>query len=316
MLSVTAGGPGLVAVGWEWTPTGGNANAAIGGGDLDAAVWTSSDGVAWSRVVGDDAALGGEGFEQMLSVTAGGPGLVAVGSVMSSLDGSRDAAAWASPDGVTWTRVRGNDAALGGEGFQQMFDVTAGGPGLVAVGMDSAGGDMDAAVWTSSDGLTWSRMSEEDAALGGADEQVMASVSAGGPGLVAVGMDSAGGGADAAVWTSPDGVTWTRVPGDEAVFGGVGRQEMASVSAGGPGLVAVGSDASGPGGDVDAAVWTSPDGVTWTRIPGDETVFGGASDQMMLSVTAGGPGLVAVGMEVSRPDGDPEAAVWIGVRDD
>ena len=75
-----------------------------------------------------------------------------------------------------------------------------------------------------------------------------------------------------------------------AVLGGAGNQGMLSVTAGGPGLVAVGVDR--PGGDADAAVWTSVDGITWSRVPHDEAVFGGAAIQ---SVTAGGPGVVAVG---------------------
>jgi hypothetical protein len=48
----------------------------------------------------------------------------------------------------------------------------------------------------------------------------MSAVVAGGPGLVAVGHDDAGEDEDAAVWTSPDGLVWSRVPHDEAVFGG------------------------------------------------------------------------------------------------
>ena len=47
---------------------------------------------------------------------------------------------------------------------------------------------------------------------------------------------------DAAVWTSEDGMTWDRVPHDEDVFGGPGAQEMDTITVGGPGLVAVGSD--------------------------------------------------------------------------
>ena len=47
----------------------------------------------------------------------------------------------------------------------------------------------------------------------------------------------------------PSSLTWSRVPHDDAVFGGEGRREMVSVTAGGPGLVAVGSDRS------DASVW-------------------------------------------------------------
>jgi hypothetical protein len=109
------------------------------------------------------------------------------------------------------------------------------------------------------------------------------------------------------VWTSPDGLVWSRVPHDEAVFGGYGGREMRAVVSGGPGLVAVGVDLSG--GDVDAAVWTSPDGQVWSRVPHDEAVFGGPGDQDMHGVTAGGPGLVAVGLDHS--DGDSVAAVWV-----
>ncbi len=55
------------------------------------------------------------------------------------------------------------------------------------------------------------------------------------------------------------------------------------------------------------SVWTSTDGITWSRVPHDEDVFAGAG---MRSVTAGGPGLVAVGS-----DGEA-AAVWVAVLDD
>jgi len=93
------------------------------------------------------------------------------------------------------------------------------------------------------------------------------------------------------------------------VFGGTYDQEIISVTAGGPGLVAVGYEEwmVGSGNDHVATVWTSTDGYSWGRVPRDETLFGGT---LMFSVTAGGPGLVAVGHKVA---GDPEggAAVWV-----
>ena len=46
----------------------------------------------------------------------------------------------------------------------------------------------------------------------------------------------------------------------------------------------------------------------WARVPHDEAIFGGDYDQVMLSVVAGGPGLVAVGYGGTWDDGD--AAVW------
>jgi hypothetical protein len=59
---------------------------------------------------------------------------------------------------------------------------------------------------------------------------------------------------------------------------------MLSVTTGGPGLVAVGTDGYpyiGNSGQlsefpdelaVDAAVWTSPDGLVWTRVPHNEAI--------------------------------------------
>ena len=61
-------------------------------------------------------------------------------------------------------------------------------------------------------------------------------------------------------------------------------------------------------------MWTSADGITWSRVPHDESVFGGALTQEMNSVTAGGPGLVAVGIDGLGNDGDE--AVWVLARED
>ena len=73
---------------------------------------------------------------------------------------------------------------------------------------------------------------------------------------------------------------------------------MSSVTVGGPGLVAVGQEgvnSQGYTGAGSAMVWTSVDGMSWSRVPHDEAVFGGEGAQFMHSVSAGGPGLVAVG---------------------
>jgi len=295
MHSVTVGGPGLVAVG-----SVGDDEAA------DAAVWTSVDGITWSRVAHDDAIFGGWRGQWMNSVTVGGPGLVAVGSdghrVNDATERAGAAAVWTSVDGITWSRVRHDEAVFGGA---RMSDVTVGGPGLVAVGSAGVEADEDAdavaAVWTSIDGLTWSRVAHDEAVFGGADSQQMHSVTVGGPGLVAVGSvvqlwDSPVG-SDAAVWTSVDGIIWSRVAHDETVFGGADNQQMHSVTVGGPGLVAVGSAGLSEVADADAAVWTSVDGIIWSLVAHDEAVFGGADNQQMHSVTVAGAGLVAVGAD-------------------
>ena len=293
VIALAAGGPGLVAVGTEYTEAEG-----------DVAVWTSLDGRAWSRVPHDESVFGGEGLQYPLGVAAGGPGLVAVG--VDEAGGDPDAAVWTSPDGLVWARVPHDEAVFGGNDLQTMTSVTTGGPGLVAVGADGSGGDWVLAVWTSPDGLNWERLPLNGAALGGSSGQRAEQVVAWSGGLVAVGEAISEEGYCAAVWVSPDGVNWSRVPHDEAVFGGEGTQSMESVALGGPGLVAVGFD--GPPGEFDGAVWTSPDGVVWSRVADDGAVFGGEGSQVISEVLAVGGGLVAVGRE-ELPAG-PVLAVW------
>jgi hypothetical protein len=307
----------LVAVGRDGPAVDGEGNAAV---------WTSPDGLTWSRVHDDEAVFGGPGEQRMVSVTVAGPGLVAVGFDRPAVDGEGNAAVWTSPDGHTWTRVPHDEAVFGGPSRQMMLSVTAGGPGLVAVGSDGPFVDRDepgvrinelaadAAVWTSPDGFTWTRVPHDESVFGGPGEQRMFSATAGGPGVVAVGgeCDQQLDGSrcsDAAVWTSPDGFTWSRVPDVDAIFSTSGaegdwNEVMLSVTAGGPGLVAVGFDLVTDCG-FDSAVWTSPDGLTWSRVPDERGCSGGVYDRM-LSVTVGPSGLVAVGEEHS-PDA---AAVW------
>ncbi|MFQ5968735.1 MAG: hypothetical protein ACE5MI_14215, partial [Acidimicrobiia bacterium] len=100
-------------------------------------------------------------------------------------------------------------------------------------------------------------------------------------------------------WTSTDGVTWARVPHDDAVFGygdheaAVGMDAVAYSEAG---YVAVG-DAVVDGEHQAAAVWYSSDGTTWARVPHDEALFGGNIG--LNAVAAIGPNWVAVGREVA-----------------
>jgi hypothetical protein len=83
-------------------------------------------------------------------------------------------------------------------------------------------------------------------------------------------------------------------------------EQMLSVTAGGPGLVAVGLDGNEECG-WNSSVWTSPDGLTWSQVPDER---GCGTYDRMLSVTVGPSGLVAVGEEHADPD--LAAAVWNG----
>lgn len=204
-----------------------------------------------------------------------------------------------------WARVAHDEAVFGGPRGQTMKSVVEGGPGFVVVGHDV--GKRAAAVWTSPDGQTWSRVPHDEAVFGGPGQQQMRSVVQGGPGLVAVGAEVGyrQGRQAAAVWTSSDGRTWSRVPHDESVFGGPGQQVMRSVVQGGPGLVAVGHDDREENARGVAAVWTSPEGRTWSRVPHDKSVFGGPGELGMQAVAKGPRRLVAVGAGSDRA-----AAVW------
>ena len=297
VLSITAGGPGLVAVG-----------AYFDSDDL-ADVWTSSDGRTWSHVPGKELGPG-----EIDDVTAGGPGLVAVGTerndeaeTKSECRGARRACApgfhgavWTSKDGVTWSRAP-DDRIFRGALIQA---VTAGGPGCVAVGLWDR-------VWYSSDGVTWDRASVPTAQRPVSLTDVVAS----GDRLVAVGWSGSGIRTEPVIWTSTDGMTWTDVTLNEEVFPLGSSVETVE---GRRGFIAVGSESK----KARSAVWTSADSVTWHRVPADQEAFVSrvpspsdiATSLGLWSVTAGSGGYVAVGTDgyCSRGRDCPsaEAAVW------
>ena len=343
-MGLAAGASGLVAVG-----TDGRADPSFP--ETNAAVWTSPDGVSWTRV--PDRALLGPGGQGINGVAFGETGFVAAGwhttGDQSALTFNEDAAVWASPDGESWERVADPEGVFGGPPNevqfgvdpqlvptgQSMNDVVNGGPGFVAVGDDEVDGR--AAVWTSPDGQSWSRVPADAQAFGSRRPEdggvSLLGVAAAEDGrLVAVGGDW--GQSDVgAVLLSADGVSWTRAPHDEAVFGGESSStRIDDVVAGGPGFVAVGSEATPADADLDerfvpssvlqsqvasrrgdadelrGAVWTSVDGLVWSRVPEERLPDVGGAKVQLYAVTGGGPGLVAVGRRESDRVNDP--VVW------
>lgn len=331
--------------------------------------------MVWTRIA-DPSLSGGDGPQSMMDVAVGGGVAVAVG--FDSSGGDDDAAVWYTLDGVTWSRVAHDEAVFGGVGYQRMLGVAASESGFVAVGFEGDAADSSdtnsvtfqsseshAAVWRSDDGINWTRVPHAAAFSAGGGRLVMTDVTFSDSRFVAVGnayqqtepfaiarwdtLDDVVNPAipidvdiDAAVWTSVDGVTWNRVQADDEVFGGdTIRQSMNAITAGGPGFVAVGQEGfeflgvddwtplplNNPDGDEHltdnvAAVWTSPDAETWTRVEnGPALVHNGGlvvGWATMFDVTANGPGLVAVGRDVWGSDfsGPPfqfneRAAVWL-----
>jgi hypothetical protein len=165
------------------------------------------------------------------------------------------------------------------------------------VGTQQATGDLRAgAIWTSADGVTWTRVAVDPTVAGGETTSVLLNaVTAAGPGLVASGTERIGDDTDITILTSADGITWTRVPSTPDISG-PGGQFLRDLTPGGPGIVGVGGVDTGDPATASAAVWLSPDGLTWSRVADDPAVFGGNGGfASMQAVTVAGPLLVAVG---------------------
>jgi len=177
---------------------------------------------------------------------------------------------------------------------EHVRDVTAGGPGYVAVGRSYPAGDdptyderdFTPAIWTSVDGLAWEVVPDLDA-LGPADLHAVAS----GPGgmLLALGMDMRGIGpdeeppTDRGMWNSPDGITWTRIPAppNHWLIDVVATEEEWLVLGS-----AVTADEEGT-----PTVWRSSDMVSWSAsaLPGDSVL---ARPHVALVLTPDGRVLV------------------------
>ena len=212
---------------------------------------------------------------------------------------------------ITWSHV--TDPALSGA---EVRSVTGFGSGLVAVGVNVFAAEPTAAVWTSPDGNAWTL---HDAAFG-EGHVLPLSVIGYGSDLIAVGPDASG---HSQVWSSSDGDTWDPVEYHEAPYPGDTRRYMVSAASFGSGLVVGGAEQlDWPNGDLDAALWYSPD--VWTmlhRVPRNEAVFGEDGDQGIYSVTSFSGGVVAVGYDKNETGEDaavwysPDGTTWTRVRD-
>lgn len=301
--SITAGGPGLVAVG---------SIAADGSGP---AIWTSADGRSWTAVEGD---IGASDFHD---VTTGGPGLVAIsiGNRGYVPQVGIEAPVWYSTDGLAWTQAPPDPVFEGAF----LHAISAGGPGLVVVGADREGPQ----AWFSADGVTWELASvppvpdgvhiDEDHA-----EAWMQDVAVAGDRLVAVGTIAISMGPnsyryDPVMWTSTDGTTWVEVDHDPDVF--TEASEFRGAAAGPAGFVVVGQhDQTGSCCFETPGVWWSADGLAWSSVSQgqDSFVADRESDFGVHAVAAGAGGYVAVGLDsrcryAPRACTVAETAVWV-----
>jgi hypothetical protein len=237
--------------------------------------------------------------------------------------------------GVEWRLVDSASDGPNGEA-RSAWAVTAGGPGFVAVGTlcltGTKGGDPRCfgAPQLSSNGSSWEGVPPPAALEVGSYAPTsgpfpgMFGVAAHPNAIVAIGyaVDGAptidqGGVFRPAIWLSPDGRAWERVPQD-ATFDGA---RLADVAAADDGFVIVGAvyDRLAPqGAPPRGAIWTSIDGRAWQRIP-DSPVFdiGGYQDTGE-DPGSGGPrrvnssasGLLAAGAVCNDKGLDCRPAFW------
>ena len=267
IFDVASGPAGLVAIGYDYDPP--RSSCLIAPCTTGPGVWRSPDGRTWERVLVD---LGPSTIDRfslpIAAITASSTGYVMVGYTIDYAapepkNGSASATAWASPDGVTWTRAidspdmdvgpcldTGEQPSCGG-----MLGVVATGSGFAAVGQARIGAAADQirpAAWTSPDGLTWTRSDS------GLDfDGYLSGVTTGGPGLVAVGTLSTG----AVAATSTDGHVWQFEPV-------TGAAPLRTVVSTGKAVFTLGVLQQDNPQRAELQLWRSDDGVAWQRVPG------------------------------------------------
>jgi hypothetical protein len=234
---------GIRIIAMTWAPVG---IVALGTDATGATrAWRSTDGVTWKAGPGR---TGIDGTVRAL-VTSGGGILFAAGTAKSGCD----VAIWFSYDGFAWkpseplTGARGSCTSGPTQVSPAITLLGDGAAGLVASGSVPGIGN---ATWTSALRVHWRFHPEASLVghIGGLTETSS--------GYVAVG-DTGGG--NAAVWLSPDGVTWTPAS-DQAALHHATMTDVRSVDDGS--LVAVGTDP-----DNAFVTWTPTDGLTWARGP-------------------------------------------------
>ncbi len=281
---------------------------AVGKESDHAAVWTSSDGQTW-RLVDRPAEVFGQPdqYSSMDAVLWLGDHWLAAGSFRA---GGRDAdvaATWSSDDAHAWTRVGESDSfgTIVGE-TPTITSLATDGKRIVAAGsIRSLVGSprLRPALWTSTDGYTWSAVSL--AAVGSDNDSAsLPSVAVRNGRWVAVGND----GHDAMVFTSDNGVNWSRVKKPFDYVYSTEENAMNDVAPTITDWIAVGSseDETRPR---DARIWTSDDGFHWRQVYPDPAVFGGPDRQELDGVVATSDVAVAVGWDQSG--GNARGAVWM-----
>lgn len=240
---------------------------STGQGDgAQAAVWLSP---AAGQPFVAESVPASRGPSSMRLVTAGALGLFAVGSVAGRF------AMWSSTSGQQWSELPDAEKVITSSPGAQVNTIIAEGDFVYAAGSVLAGSTLQAALWSTSDGINWHLVSSAGSAFSGPGGRVIYSVAPLGTGLVAVGAVNEGFGWAPSSWISPDGQSWSSpsldfqaVPHPSASVSSLGASDGTAVRAvaaiptlAGPSTVVAAG--GGPDGQV---AWRSTDGLHWTSM--------------------------------------------------
>jgi len=211
-----------------------------------------------------------------------------------------------SADGLHWTAGQPMEVA-GLESWVDITQVVEGPSGLLAVGRypgAACGGPATInALWTSTDGLTWSLV-QPSADFASASVYW---VDGGSTGFIASGIEKDG--KAQAVWLSADGRSWTVVPLTSPTFGKFVLDGASNFAGGYVISGAILKDAECGQTWVTPSLWWSADGRSWTRsqLPGAEN----ANDAWITTTKVSDHALMAVANEWDEATRVNSQQVWV-----
>ncbi len=225
----------------------------------------------------------------MTLVTSGPLGLIGAGTAAGHI------AMWYSADGRHWTRLSGAEELIGAGDDAHIDTLLATtNEGVFAAGWEHSGSSIEAALWSSGDGIHWRRVDSARPEFGGPGDHIITGMaplqsepSVSGTALVAVGATWTGSRWAPASWISPNGVSWSR---PSTAFGLGARLQPDAADAPVRAVTAIPSTGLSTtlvavgGGPTAQRLWKSTDGLHWTEQP--LPAAAAASDQWQASLLA------------------------------
>jgi hypothetical protein len=225
---------------------------AVGTADGYPAIWRQGSGSSWSLMAtGASGPLARPGDQALVNVADGPAGWLAVGDVVSGAQ--QHPIVITSARGQTWQAADGS-VAFSGAGLYT-YGATAGRIDYVVVGEQVTGKTATAAAWWSAGLGTWNRGGTDS--TGESSEMLAVTVTP--DRFISAGAE----GSKPAIWTSPNGQTWTAIP--LALPAGATKAALREIADNGQQVVATGN-AETSAGTVAFAEVSGDDGATWHEV--------------------------------------------------